>query len=493
MTHTAFSIALPGRGVLALAAGLAAGLALASAQPAAANMADDMTRAPVHEVVAGSDGFAGELTVAAGKSRLLRFASPVRDVMLGDPDVADIVPISDRSVYLLGRKVGSTSLTAFSSSKRLVAVMDLQVSYDTGALKRRLYELMPHEDVQVRASGDGLVLSGVVSSSAAADRAMTVAEQFAPDKVANLMSVQAAEQVMLSVRVAEIQRRAAKQLGLRSNVFYSKGDDFGGMLSGILNPDAFSTFFGNFTPGDYNIQMALDALEEKGVITTLAEPNLVAMSGETASFLAGGEFPIPVAQNVLGDDSRRVTIEFKQFGVSVAFTPTVYGETINLAVAPEVSALDPQNGVEFDGLEIPGLVTRRASTSVELKNGQSFAIAGLIRHEFLDAISQTPGIAEAPVLGALFRSAEFAREESELAIIVTAHFAQPAAGGELTVPTDHFLHPSELELFALGRVGGGESPLYRRNDDQKTAAAVAGDKVARRTAGYDGNMGYVLK
>jgi pilus assembly protein CpaC len=235
--------------------------------------------------------------------------------------------------------------------------------------------------------------------------------------------------------------------------------------------------------GDWTLKGVLDALERRGVVTTLAQPTLVALSGETANFFAGGEFPIPVAVDGNGGLGQRITIEFKQFGVAVAFTPTVIGDTINLNVAPEVSALDRTNSIRLLGTEIPALTTRRAQTTVELRDGQSFAVAGLIRRDFTDGLQGFPGIARMPILGALFRSARFAREESEVVIIVTAHRAQPTTLDQLSLPTDLFNAPSQFQLFFMGEVEG-ESEVRPAN-----TVAQAGTNVGR----FDQNVGYVVQ
>jgi pilus assembly protein CpaC len=228
----------------------------------------------------------------------------------------------------------------------------------------------------------------------------------------------------------------------------------------------------------------LDALERRGVVTTLAQPTLVALSGETANFFAGGEFPIPVAASGDSND-RRITLEFKQFCVAVAFTPTVVGDTINLAVAPEVSALDRNNSIRLFGTEIPALTTRRAQTTVELRSGQSFAIAGLIRRDFTDNASGIPGVSRMPVLGALFRSTRFERQESEVVIIVTARRAEPTTMDELSLPTDLFSAPSQFQLFWLGQTEGVTQARATSARAPSTDLLAAGR--------FDQNVGYVIQ
>ena len=432
----------------------------------------------------------GGIGLPVGGSHILRFDRPVGRVFLGNEEVADVIALTDRSIYLLGREAGTSSLTVMERGQRStpLATYTVQVGTDTIGLRRTLHEVLPDEDIDVRLAGDGIVLSGQVSSSAAAERATAIAERYAGDRIVNSMTIRAAEQIMLEVRVAEVQRNALTAFGLRSagaiwqNGFSSTLDPTS-LLSGIVSPDAFATLQGVGVTGDWTLQGVFDALERRGVVTTLAHPTLVALSGETANFFAGGEFPIPVAVND-GDDGQRVTIEFKQFGVAVAFTPTVSGDTINLNVAPEVSALDRNNSVRLFGTEIPGLTTRRAQTTVELRDGQSFAIAGLIRQDFTDNLNGLPGAARMPILGALFRSTRFERSESEVVIIVTAHRAEPTTLDRLSLPTDLFNAPSQFQLFWMGDVEG--QSLTR---PANSVAQAEGNAVGR----FDQNVGYVVQ
>lgn len=427
----------------------------------------------------------GGLGLPVGGAQILRFDRPVGRVYLGNSEVADVIALTDRSIYLLGKRAGTSSLTIMERGERAVplATYTVQVGVDAIGLRHALHEVMPDEDVEVRLAGDGLVLSGPVSSSAAAERATSIAQRFAADRVVNSMTVRAAEQVMLEVRVSEVQRNELNAMGLSTNVLWQSGSDSAQLLSGIINPDAFGLLAGSVVSGDYTIEAVLDALERRGVVTTLARPTLVALSGETANFFAGGEFPIPVAADE-DDNYRRVTIEFKQFGVAVAFTPTVIGDTINLNVAPEVSSLDRNNGIRLGNTEIPALTTRRAQTTVELRDGQSFAIAGLIRRDFTDNVSGLPGVSRMPILGALFRSTRFERQETEVVIIVTAHRAQPTTLDRLMTPTDLFNAPSQFQLFWGGQV---EAPARAQAINANTQAQ--NDVIGR----FDQDVGYVVQ
>jgi len=339
-----------------------------------------------------------------------------------------------------------------------------------------LSELVAGGGVGARMANDAIVLEGIVPSGPAADRAMQLAESYAPGKVINMMSVGASQQVMLEVRFSEIKRSALKDLGFGFFVSNDSGSlkaAFGGGagLAGTTgNPtlgpiiDSFGVITKTFGAFGLNFDAALNALERKGAITTLAEPTLVALSGETASFLAGGEFPVPTAQSGSGTDdtSTAITVEWKPFGVSLAFTPTVLADgVINMIVAPEVSSIDPTASVVINNLRIPGLQTRRAKTVVELRDGESFAMAGLLRRDFQDTVRQFPILGSIPIIGTLFRSTNFQRDDTELVIIVTPRLVRPVRAAAMKVPTDRVTPPNEPDLFFLGRTdsGVGVNPL----------------------------------
>jgi pilus assembly protein CpaC len=433
-----------------------------ASQPAPSNGA-------VRVVRADASGYGGQLALPIGGSRILRFDRAIGRVLLGEPKVADVVPLSDRTLYVLGKAAGATNLTVLTAEGSTpIATMDIRVGYDLDDMNRAFSDLMPGEPIRVSARGDAVVLTGTVSSSTVAARAQALAESYAPERVVNLMSVKAAEQVMLSVHVAEVQRTALKQLGFTNITAIFENVPGADALSALpqltSNPDALANILG-ITPIGSNIgvEALFEALERKGMATTLAEPKLTALSGETAVFFAGGEFPVPVPQQINADNST-FTIEYKQYGVSVGFTPTVHGDTINLLVAPEVSALDPANSVVLQSFRIPGLTTRRAKTTVELKNGQSFAIAGLIRRDFANNFRGLPGLADVPILGALFRSTGFQNNETEVVIIVTAHLAAPTDRSTLLLPTSTTRATSELDQLLTGRVDkpvNGPAPKTR--------------------------------
>jgi pilus assembly protein CpaC len=436
---------------------------------------------------------AGELAVPLNKSQVIRSDRPYAKALIGNPEIADVLPLSDQSLYVLGKKMGTTSLTLYDRQNRLIAVIDVAVGPDVTSLKRQLSELMPDDQVGARIANDSVVLEGIVSSGPAADRAVQLAETYAPGKVINLLSVGSAQQVMLEVRFSEIKRGALKDLGLSGFVSGSGDHGFQGAfgngasfssatgsttttstdpITGLItqtvipNPpalalgaivDSFGILSRMFRIGGLNIDATLNALERKGAVTTLAEPTLVALSGETASFLAGGEFPIPVAQGSGGGENGvAISVQFKPFGVSLAFTPTVLADgVINLEVAPEVSSIDPTASIVINNLRVPGLQTRRAKTTVELRDGESFAMAGLLRRDFQDTVRQFPILGSIPIIGALFRSSNFQKEETELVIIVTPRLVRPVRAAAMRLPTDRATPPDEADLFLLGRTDGG--------------------------------------
>ena len=499
---------------VALAA--AAATALGAAQPAAAQVS----------VASGVD--AGELNVPVNKSQVLRSDRPYTKALIGNPDIADIVPITSTSVYVLGKKSGTTSLTLYDRNNRLIAVVDVVVGPDVNTLKRQLSDLMRDAGLSARISNDSVILEGMVRNAVDADRAVQIAETFAPGKVVNLISLGSAQQVMLEVRFAEVKRSALKQIGVS---WFVKGDDgnFGGVTGGdsaqIPEGDnglgnggtdnlpgrlvrgsilgSFGIISRTFRAFGADFNVTLDALERKGAITTLAEPTLVALSGETASFLAGGEFPVPVVQDA-SSGSNAITVEWKPFGVSLAFTPTVLADgVINMVVQPEVSSIDPTNTIIISNQRIPGLLTRRAKTVIEMRDGESFALAGLLRKDFQDTIRQVPLLGSLPIIGSLFRSTGFQHDESELVIIVTPRLVQPVRAGMLKVPTDHVGPPNEAELLLNGRTDTGV-PASARPFVQPPRMAppppppalpppsVGGMAENKKPSGFEKDYGHVL-
>ncbi len=409
-----------------------------------------------------------DVAVMLDQAVILESARSFSELQIAQPGIADVQPLSDRSIYLLGRSIGRTSLALLDASGRVIENLRVVVEPDLSELKQRLRELLPRERVEVRAAGDGLILSGSVGGAAAIDRAMALGRAYAGDRVTNLMTVGAMQQVSLVVRLAEMNRTAAKEIGVSLGASRT-GDPSVGVATGGTNIlpgggvdlpayTGFGALGTLFSIGDsLLLGLQIDALETKGFARTLAEPNLVALSGGEAEFLAGGEVPIPLINN-----DGEVDVEFRPIGVSLAFRPTVLeDDAISIAVSSEVADIDPSLGSQTAGLSIPGFTVRRATTQVELRDGQSFAIAGLYQDDFADTVSQVPWLGEIPVLGALFRSADFQRGETELIIVVTARLVNPVeAADAIATPFERVSLPNEADLFLFGRTDGRSAPEF---------------------------------
>jgi len=372
------------------------------------------------------------ITVPKDKSLSFRLDEPATKIVVAQPDIAEVVATTDRSFYVRGVDTGMTNLLVYGPGGRLMQVIDVRVGIDAASLEHDISEALPNEHIKVQSLGEGVLLTGDVTNSGVAVRAVAIAHQFAGDGVTSMLHV-VGSQVMLEVRILEAQRSNSQDLGIgvelgnNSFVFQQGGNvvghptiPAGGQfplvgLVGASPPIGALNIVGAI--GHTSIDAQLAALEQKGVIRTLARPNLVSMSGEKASFLAGGEFPFPVpaGQNL-------ISVEFRTYGVKLDFTPTVQDDgKIKLLVAPEVSELDQSNTVRVDNVTIPALTVRRTATTVELRDGESLTIGGLFQHGYTNQISQVPGLGEIPVLGALFRSTRYQRNETELLIIVTPH------------------------------------------------------------------------
>ena len=563
---------------------------------------------------------AGILEVPLRKSKVVSADRPIAKAMIGSDEIADILPLTDRAIYVLGKKMGTTSLTLYDSAGRAMSVMNVAVGPDVDSLQSQLKMLVPGETIGATISNEFIVLSGLVASADAANRAVQLARTFAGDKVVNLISVGSSQQVMLEVRFAEVNRSVGKDIGVRTSVTSATGafgaavgpgstatggtsqtnsaatngitsnssnnstgsninsstnsaqnstslttrlgivgetppfntsaagatnlatlndqtfsaSGYAGTKPGVeggVNLDttsssstgtstnvigamttalagsvansvvtttntlgsllqlgnvtnSFGIFQQRYSIGGLTLQSMLNAMETKGQAKTLAQPTLLALSGEKASFLAGGEFPIPVNQGSNGNGGNAITVEFKQFGVSLAFTPTVLGDkTINLVVEPEVSQIDPAASIVLNGITIPGLRTRRASTTLELRDGESFAIAGLISKDFQTSVSQVPLLGSIPILGALFRSSNFQKGETELLIVVTPHLVAPLRPGQVVLPTDRVGDPRDTDLILLGKD-------YRPQEIKPATAAPEGAPANAQPAKKDDGYGF---
>lgn len=417
---------------------------------------------------------ARSLTVAKDKSIAFHLDAAAGEVVVAQPDIAQIVATTDRSFYVRGKGYGATNILVYDTSHRLMEVIDVRVSHDTEALQADLAATFPGEPIKVRAMGDGYLLTGQASTNTVSARALNLAERYAPKAVTSAMTVRDSQQVILEVRIVEASRSALQDFGIDASV--STGNVSFSTGSGLLgNTAAQGALAISGRAGKASMDMTIRALEEKGVLHTLAKPNLAAVSGEEASFLAGGEFPFPIPQ---GRDA--VAIEFRPFGVTLKFTPTVQENGfIRLKVAPEVSQLDTRNALRINGFDVPSLTVRRAGTTIDLRDGQSFAIAGLFQQDYVDAVRQLPGLGDVPVIGALFRSARWKRQETELVIIVTPRITtsqdilpNPMAGASEPQGIDLILKGQSLDR-PLIRPVGGSAPGPIASAEHASAPSVA--------------------
>ncbi len=439
------------------------------------------------------------------RSSVVEISKPVKEVVIVNPDIADVHVNSSKTLTLLGKSAGSTTIRVFDENSKLVQTLEVSVGYDLPAIRKALKNLIPDETIGVEMINTSIALTGNVRNNAAVNKALKIVQEYigsasgsaavsgaattasspigdAADndkypKILNMLKLISGQQVMLRVRVSEVNRDALKRLGIDPQSIVSGGNfSFSGALGSAITGittgstsawDASSTnfrgtgFFAWQSNPSHRVGAAINALERDGLIKTLAEPNLVAVSGEQAEFLAGGEIPVVTINSSGGTSTGATTVQYKPFGVSVKFTPDVLSENrIRMMVQPEVSEISTANAIVMSGFTIPSLTTRRAKTTVELAPGESFMIAGLIKDHTSSSIDQLPGVRELPVIGALFRSTEFQRNESELVITVTPYLVDPAKSSDIKTPTDDFRPASQMEMFfygALGAVSNGGS------------------------------------
>ena len=460
---------------------LAAALSFAAPVMAGAHQEQDAT-AQVISVSTRSQGPVHQrLTLSLNKAAIVQIDADARDVLVSNPDIVDAVVRTPRRIFLLAQKTGQTNAFFFDAAGRQLVSLDIRVEKDVTDLSHLIHSQFPGSDVTVSALNDNVVLSGRVSSPQDATRAQDLAARFAgdPAKVVNMLQVAGSEQVMLKVRIAEVQRQVAKQLGIdlagaalvngvpiaasTSNPYGLMGQALSDLSGGKFGSVCTPNNLGTCTGGPNNLQGTMKALETVGLVHTLAEPNLIAVSGETAKFLAGGEFPVPAGR----DNQGNISIVFKQFGVGLSFTPVVLGSgNISLQLSTEVSELTNTGSFTLQGgsttsngttvtvaaQTIPALSVRRAETTVELPSGGSFAVAGLMQHTTKQQIDAFPGLKDMPILGALFRSRDFQNDETELVVTVTAYLVTPTAEAKLAAPTDGFLPPTDPETILLGKL-----------------------------------------
>ncbi|PHV15008.1 outer membrane channel protein [Janthinobacterium sp. BJB1] len=464
--------------LLALAASLLPGQAAAARTPKTqADVARQATAAPA----ASAATLPRLVSLSAGKSQLLRLPFAASRLAVGDTAVADVILLNASEVYLLGKRPGTTNLILWDRAKQ-ATIIDLGVTIDTGALRLQLTQLFPDEtQIALHAAADTLVLSGTVADAVKASQILSLAQSYAERasgtgasgaagaampaasgagiKVINMLAIAAPQQVMLEVKIAEVSKSLVDQLGASLGVNVQVGNWTHSLLSNLLSGnrsliEAFNKKNGNF--------VSIDAQKRDGLVKILAEPTIMAISGQEASFLAGGKVFIPVSQNNSGG-TPTITLEEKEYGVAVKFTPTVLdGGRINLKVAPEVSELNKDGiGLSAGGTNatalLPSFTTRRAATTVQLFDGQSFAIGGLIKNNVTTNIKALPMLGEIPVLGALFRSSDFQSDRSELVFIVTPHLVKPLPAVP-PLPTDGYVEPSRADFFIRGKMEGRAPP-----------------------------------
>jgi pilus assembly protein CpaC len=465
------------------------------------------------------------IVIESGRGELVRLERPANSVFIADPDIADVQVKSQSLLYLIAKKAGSTTLFAVDGRDKVVLNVRVEVSYNLTRIQEAIHQLVPAAVVSVSTIDESVVIEGTVYSAAEADDILGVVRRFLPEikggafggkssantnMIVNRLKVAAPNQVNIRVRVAEVSRDLIKQFGFNWDAAVAKGSMIFGVagnnatslitnpttgtaaataLGGTFQTRSLSTdlkttvnsLFGQTQIGNADLSTVIDALDNNGLATILAEPNLTAVSGEPASFLVGGEFPIPVAStSQLG--LQTVTVEFKKFGVSLNFVATITsGNRINLHVEPEVSQVSNTFAVNIGGIQLPSIATSRADTTVELASGQSIAIAGLLQNDVTETLKNFPWVGDIPILGQLFRSDQFRRQETELVIVVTPYIVRPiATASKLQLPTDGYVAPSDGDLLFTGSE-------YKAQALKKTAAPVS-----RSGSGLIGPVGFDL-
>ncbi|WP_299013380.1 type II and III secretion system protein family protein [uncultured Photobacterium sp.] len=468
------------------------------------------------------------VAVPQNKSRLVEIPGSAKKISVGNPAVADILILRSNKIYVLGKQLGTTNVIVWDSRDRLITVLDVEVTHDLNALKAKLYEFMPNEKISVFTSQNKLALSGEVSSAEKIATAVEIANTFTGKDtgIINLMKVSGSHQIMLEVTVAEVQRSLVREFDSKF-IFARNGSNWtwGGVNGGASFPDAIATdgsrfpifnpgngavvgpvvdelapnplniddngLFASYLSGNTLFTAAFNIAKTNGLAKVLAEPTLTSLSGEQAEFLSGGEFPIPVPND------ENVTIEFKEFGVGLKFLPTVVSaNSINLALNIEVSEIANQNAVTItptgtgSQFFIPSLTKRGAKTTVELGNGQTIGIAGLLNENITDVVDKLPGLGDLPIIGQLFRSQAFRKGETELIILVTPRLAKPIRRQDITLPTDNFVEPNDWEYYLLGRM----SELKKKDISTNTysQATTTSPTTLSPNSGSEGQFGHSL-
>jgi pilus assembly protein CpaC len=421
--------------------------------------------APVMPAAADGQMNARFLPLGIGKSIVIDLPRDIKDVLVADPKIANAVVRSAQRAYIIGAAVGQTNIVFFDSAGQQIAAYDIAVTRDLNGVRAALKQTMPNSDIQIEGVGDGVMLTGSVASPIEAQQAGDLAARLAggADKVVNSIVVRGKDQVMLKVTVAEVSRSIVKQMGIdlsanltygNSVVTFNNSNPFTAAGQPLVSGNALSTSFGS-TP---SVKATLRAMESAGVVRTLAEPNLTAISGESATFIAGGEFPIPTGitcQTTAAGSVGQCTpsISFKKFGISLNFTPIVLTEgRISLHVMTEVSEVSTDNSINISGISVPSIKTRRADTTVEIPSGGAMAMAGLIQAQTKQAINGLPGLSTLPVLGSLFRSRDYVNNQTELMVLVTPYIVRAVSPKDLSRPDDGFAAAADPQADLLGSI-----------------------------------------
>lgn len=437
----------------------------------------------------GEIGGVRKLTIGLDKSMLVEVPDDLQNVLVSNPEIVDAVVQTSRQVYLLAKTVGEANAFLIAPDGRRIALLEISVTRDLGPLNDTLGRLFPGSKIRAEMVGDTVVLAGSVASPVDANRAAELAGRLvnSRDKVVNMLAADAKEQVLLKVQVAEMHRDGLRRIGVdlpgaaltAGNFTFTKVIQNGFPVTSTVVPaaaaiapgafpfvSAGSAFQPTWQSGDQSVTALVQALERSGVLRTLAEPTLTALSGETAKFLAGGEFPIPVAQN-----ENTITVEWREFGVNVSFKPVVLTEgRISLTISAEVSELTSEGAITISSISLPGLSVRRAETTLEMPSGATLAMAGLLSDETRQSVEGVPGLKNLPVLGALFRSNDFRKRETELVILVTPYLATHAQPHQAARPGDGFAPESELKELFFGHINrvyghGGDPANHRYRGD----------------------------
>lgn len=449
------------------------------ALPASTSLAEGNFPSQVH-IAAGERASGRILNVGVGRSVVVNLAEDAADVLVSNPEIADAVLRTPRRIFVIGNTAGQSRLVLFSRSGRELASFNIRVEKDTSDLTRIIRKLIPGTRISAESVNGNVVLSGSAKSTLEAQQAADIAAKFqgadSAKAVVNLIAVEGKDQVHLKVTVAEVERTIIKQLGVQFSGSVGTGSFtpfFSSLPNFTVNPSIVNQATGGtqFISGASNITAQVQMLQREGVIRTLAEPTLTAISGENASFLAGGEFPIPISQ-----DDGEITVEFKKFGVGLDFTPVVLsGGRISLRVKTEVSELSNEGAVSAGGITISALKVRRAESTMELPSGGTLVMAGLLKETYSQAVEGVPGLMQIPILGALFKSRDFLRDQTELAVFVTPYVVRPVAASKMVRPDKNLIPASDAETIFLNRL----NKIYNPTGD------VAGT--------YHGQVGFIYK